>query len=446
MADRNFDSQTLYIRDNLDVLRGMNSETVDLVATDPPFNKSVRAFEGPAGSFKDTWDWQDDVHPEWVDAIREKHQSLHVVIEAARIAAGEDMAAYLCWLGVRVLEIHRVLKPTGSLYLHIDHTAHAWVKAMLDAILGRAQFRNEIVWCYFGPSNVRRNFPRKHDTILWYSKSGKWKFNPEDVRVPYKILVGTPGGKIVGDRHDQSRVDALRTKGKVVEDYWTDIHPVVNQREKTGYPTQKPLALYERIIQASSNPGDLVLDPFAGCATTCVAAERLGRQWVGIDIDLEAANVTLTRLQVEVEEGMTGGRWSNEYVAVEETPPERTDDAKPAAPELVLLGQTQRSRSLPVAELRALLVADVGRQCQGCGFKPPHEDYLQIDHKQPKSLGGKDSLDNRTLLCGPCNGKKSNRLTLSELRDVRQDEGRFQDSALWERIVRERERERWIRA
>ena len=263
MAKPSFKNRTLYHGDNLAFLRGLNTGTVNLIATDPPFNKSRDFHATPdslakGASFTDRWSWDRDVHDDWVDAIKDDWPAAWTAI------AGEDMGAFLCWLGVRLMEMHRVLADDGSIYLHIDHTAHAYAKTLMDAIFGRANFRNEIAWCYFGPSNVRKNFPRKHDTILFYTKGREYTFNREDVRIPYKVLVGTPGG-IIGDQHSQERVDELREQGKVVEDYWTDIFPVVNQREKTGYPTQKPLALYERIIKASSNPG-------ASCSIRSAAA------------------------------------------------------------------------------------------------------------------------------------------------------------------------------
>lgn len=429
MAALNVKNRTLFIGDNLPVLRGINSESIDLIATDPPFNKGVKAFEGitKAGeniSYSDVWSWS-DVQAEWTNEILGNHPALYSVIQAANSAAGDDMGAFLCWLAVRVLECHRILKATGSMYLHIDHTAHAYAKAMMDAIFGRKNFRNEIVWAYFGPSNTRRWFPRKHDSILFYAKSDKTAFNREAVRIPYKILVGTPGGKIIGGHHDQNRVDELRGKGKVVEDYWTDIPPIVNQAEKTGYPTQKPLALYERIIRASSKPNDMVLDPFAGCATTCVAAERLGRQWIGIDINEEATGVIRDRLQSEVKGSMA---WKT-LVKTPQKPPKRTDGGAPAAPELRIISRRRSEPRRPVREIREWLEIEGGRRCQGCGWEPPYLDYLQVDHKKPRSLGGADELDNYTLLCDPCNRLKSNKLTLNELRDLRVEEGRV--DALW---------------
>ena len=329
----------------------------------------------------------------------------------------------LCWLGVRLLEMRRILADDGSIYLHIDHTAHAYAKCLMDAVFGRRCFRNEIVWCYFGPSNAQKNFPRKHDTILWYSKSDAWAFNREDVRIPYKILVGTGGGKIIGERQNQQRVEELREKGKIVEDYWTDIFPVVNQKEKTGYPTQKPLALYERIIRASSNPGDMVLDPFCGCATTPVAAERLGRQWIGMDIWDGAHQIVLDRLESE---GLAvkarprrGGQQALTFgdITYSTTPPKRTDGGETAA--LVLRTPMGRGRRHPAPRTwHGKLLADIGPFCQGCGadynFDPR---VLEVDHINPCSQGGTDAYENLTLLCPPCNKAKRDRLTLIGLQD-----------------------------
>ena len=177
MNDPNFRNRTLFHGDNLDFLRGMDSETVDLVATDPPFNKSRDFHATPdslaAGArFEDRWSWDKDVHTEWVDSIKDDWPRAHAVIESTRVAYGEDMAAFLAWLAVRLMECHRVLKSTGCLYLHIDHTAHAYVKALMDGIFGKDNFRNEIVWDYtFRLMDLPHFFNRKHDTILFYSKT-----------------------------------------------------------------------------------------------------------------------------------------------------------------------------------------------------------------------------------------------------------------------------------
>ncbi len=420
LATLNVANRTLFIGDNLPVLRGINSESIDLIATDPPFNKGVKAFEGitKAGeniSYSDVWTWG-DVQAEWTNAISNDHPALHSVIQAANASAGDDMGAFLCWLAVRVLECHRILKPTGSMYLHIDHTAHAYAKAMMDAIFGRKNFQNEIVWYYGGGGASKRRFGRKHDSILFYSKSNGWIFNLDDIRVPHKWV----DGQLRADGSERSN------KGKIPDDV-IELHGVMPWAgERTGYPTQKPLALYERIIRASSKPNDMVLDPFAGCATTCVAAERLGRQWIGIDINEEAKGVIRDRLQSEVRGSLA---WKT-LVKTPKKPPKRTDGGKAAAPELRVVSRRRSEPRRPVREIREWLEIEGGRRCQGCGWEPPYLDYLQVDHKKPRSLGGADELDNYTLLCDPCNRLKSNKLTLNELRDVRVEEGRV-DAVWW---------------
>ena len=328
MADRNFENRTLFHGDNLGFLRGMNSETVDLIATDPPFNKGRDFHATPdslakGASFVDRWRWDKDVHPEWVDQIKDDWPGVHSVIESARIASGNDMAAFLCWLGVRLIEMRRVLTPTGSLYLHIDHTAHAWAKALMDGIFGRSQFRNEIVWWYAKWTNTALQFQQNHDTLLYYVKSPQAPFNKQygsptkrqrELRATGYNLGSQGGRKIlrVYDREKAARQIAKAEaedraiyyvdtplEGNPLPDVWQLSALNGRARERTGYRTQKPLALYERIIKASSNAGDMVLDPFAGCATTCVAAERLGRQWVGMDIWNGAHETVLKRLECE---------------------------------------------------------------------------------------------------------------------------------------------------
>lgn len=436
MAALNVANRTLFIGDNLPVLRGINSESIDLIATDPPFNKGVKAFEGitKAGeniSYSDVWTWG-DVQAEWTNAISNDHPALHSVIRAANASAGDDMGAFLCWLAVRVLECHRILKPTGSMYLHIDHTAHAYVKAMMDAIFGRHQFRNEIVWCYGGRGMAKRWFQRKHDTILFYSKSDKYVFNSKGASRPVAPehvgrynKVDESGRRYARIKNRDGTYSNIYLKDVVMEDWWEI--PYVRGREATRYPTQKPLALYERIIQASSSPEEIVLDPFAGCATTCVAAERLGRHWVGIDINIEARNVIRSRLRTE---SATPNSSVAEDIQTPTEPPKRTDGGKAAAPELRVVSRKRSEPRRPVREIREWLEIEGGRRCQGCGWEPPYLDYLQVDHKKPRSLGGADELDNYTLLCDPCNRLKSNKLTLNELRDLRVEEGRV-DAVWW---------------
>ena len=215
------------------------------------------------------------------------------VVQGSRLSYGDDMGAFLCFMAVRLLAMRRVLKPTGSLYLHCDPTASHYLKELMDAVFGRKNFKNEIIWGYQTGGASKRWFSRKHDTIFFYSKTNRYAFFSENVRVPRseKSLFRARNPK--GARISSSDVT------KLAPDVWTDI-PALNPMacERTDYPTQKPLALYERIILASSNKGDVVLDPFAGCATTCVAAERLGRQWVGIDIWDKAHETVVDRLRL----------------------------------------------------------------------------------------------------------------------------------------------------
>ena len=207
------------------------------------------------------------------------------------------MRAYLAFMAPRLAEIWRLLTPEGSVYLHCDAHASHYLKVMLDTIFGAANFRNEIVWCYTGPGSPKmRQFNRKHDTILWYSKGKTWTFNGDDVRLPHKGGRPHGGGFKGGGRRIN---DAYYTqKGKIPETWWTDIAVAVrSSKERLGYPTQKPLKLLERIIKASSNPGDIVFDPFCGCGTALDAAHGLNRRWVGIDLTVLALEPMERRLR-----------------------------------------------------------------------------------------------------------------------------------------------------
>ena len=306
----NFENRTLFHGDNLPFLRAMNTGSVHLIATDPPFNKG-RDFHATPDSlargakFQDRWKWDDDVEGEWVDQITDDWPHVMNVINGSKESYGEDMGAFLCFMGVRLLEMRRVLRDDGSIYLHCDPTASHYLKELMDAVFGRRNFRNEIVWCYTGPGNTPRWFPRKHDVILFYVKSPVASFHRDAVRIPYKQLNTQhqeAGGGGIGGSLTADTVDEYRDRGKVPEDYWLEdrdgMTPVGRLvRERTGYPTQKPTSLYERMIKASSQPGDMVLDPFCGCATTPVAAERLDRQWVGIDLWDGAVNIVRQRIE-----------------------------------------------------------------------------------------------------------------------------------------------------
>lgn len=431
-------NRTLYHGDNLKFLRGINTGTMHLIYADPPFKKNRDFHATPdsiaAGAkFSDRWRWDTDVHPDWIDTIKDDWPGVWQVIEAARIASGDDMAAFLCWLGVRLLEMRRVLRDDGSLYLHIDHTAHAWVKALMDGIFGRKQFRNEIVWFYDdAPGRSNRYFPRKHDTILWYSKSEQWHFNDGDVRVPIKpaSVKRYKTSRTIGGKSYIGGASAVT--GKVPEDVWP--MPVVKKnktnKESTGYPTQKPLALLDRIVKASSNEADFVLDPFAGCATTPVAAERLGRQWIGMDIWEGAHEIVLQRLESEglaTPQGNGGNKLTFGDVHYSTAPPVRTDDKQVASKVLNLKVQIPEppGPKMSRSEMMDVLIQNDGQWCKGCNRFFDDRLYLELDHNTPRSDGGLNHISNRVLLCGPCNRIKSNTLTLSGLRRKNNELGRM---------------------
>ncbi|MDR0927185.1 MAG: site-specific DNA-methyltransferase, partial [Ignavibacteria bacterium] len=302
MPEDNF-TNTLYTNDNLFILNGLNSNLVDLIYLDPPFN-TKRLFSAPIGSkaagssFKDMWTWQ-DVNEAYLENLVDTFPAVEDYIKSVGLLHSKAMKAYLTYMVQRIIEMHRILKDTGSLCLHCDPTASHYLKLLLDEIFGKNNFRNEILWCYTGPGSPgMRQFNRKSDTIFWYSKGEKWTFNKEDVRMPYKDehqtfrkAFDTKGGWSDED------IENLRKKGKVPENWWTDIAIVARSKnENTGYPTQKPLKLLKRIITALSNPGDIVLDPFCGCATACVAAQQLGRKWIGIDVEENAVQILVERL------------------------------------------------------------------------------------------------------------------------------------------------------
>ena len=512
---QNFPDRALYTLDNLAALRGMNSETVDLIATDPPFNTS-RNRAGTAGFYVDKWKWGDtgilpdqwkwnEVHPIWLEQVRDENRSLYEVIAAAGQCHGDDIAAFLCFLSVRLLEMHRILKPTGSLYLHCDHAANGYLRMALDAIFGARNFRNEISWRTTPKALSAKQFPRTHDTIFFYNKGRGYTWNPQyephseeyaksfnhndefGAFTPADLSGGKAGSKeaylpLKGQHPPRGRAWAPPTrdrfpaaamaripanyeglnqlekcqaldqagliywsstgkpyykkylstlKGTLLEDIITDISPP-GSGERTGSPDQKPIVLYERIVRASSNPGDLVLDPFCGCATTLIAAHNLGRRWVGIDRRADAAFHIANRLlslgiNVDAFQAQQQSllRELQSHCQILDTPPIRTDDGD-TAPHLAAVYPARRKpASMTRQQMMDILVEQWGVVCWGCGFEPPDAEHFELDHIDPASQGGSNELDNRCPLCGPCNKRKSNRLTLVALRQLNRRLGKW---------------------
>ena len=309
----------LYYGDNLNVLRKyIKEDSIDLCYIDPPF-KSDRTYNqiynnigkedrAQAQAFVDTWKW-DELAIEGFDEINENyngvftHQSIELINALSKILTKGPMLSYLVSMTLRTAEIYRVLKPTGSFFLHCDPTASHYLKLVLDAIFcgGRRKgdFKNEIVWCYTSPSKVASYFPRKHDVIFFYTKSNPTKMNFDEVRVPYsKESLSRAGRNVIkkgGTIYDHVE---LNEKGKIPEDWWADIVPASRKPgERLGYPTQKPEQLLERIIKACSKEGDVILDAYCGCGTSVSVAQKLNRNWIGIDITYNSIALILKRLE-----------------------------------------------------------------------------------------------------------------------------------------------------
>ena len=392
---QNWVDKTIWTGDNLHVMRGMNSASVDLIYLDPPFN-SKTDYAAPIGSkaagaaFKDTWTLR-DVDAEWINFMEVRHSALWRVLLAAMTDSDKS---YLAYMAVRLLEMHRLLKPAGNLYLHCDPTMSHYLKLLLDAVFGKRCFRNEIIWCY--PPKGRgplKAYHRKHDVLLFYCKSADERsgtFNR-----PYSPLTDKQRKKFYAVDEEGRRYKPFKGNrtylddvvGRPIPSWWDDIGATAQSRkEYLGYPTQKPLKLLQRVIAASSDPGDIVLDPFCGCATALVAADDLQRSWVGIDISDKAAELVMHRIRDR--QGLFRDIVHRSDI------PQRTD-----------LGQLLSYNS---AVNRKHLYGEQGGPCAGCSehFKPQH---LEVDHIIAVAKGGTDHISNLQLLCGHCNRVKGDR-------------------------------------
>ena len=486
----NVPSRTIFTGDNLDILRGINSDCVDLIYLDPPFN-SNQTYAAPLDSaargaeFSDVWTL-DDMKEEWVDEIELRMPALYHHINGARVSHSESMAGYLTFMSIRLIEMQRVLKRNGSIYLHCDDTAVHYLKPVMDALFGAQNYLNNIVWRRSTARNDPKRYGRILDHLLYYSKGGSPTWNGDAVREPrdeenlrrsyssndkrgrYRIdnMTGpkhsaergspstlpwngydvyamgrvwavpkngayaeyiereiVPGYRQIDGIHD--RLDALdkadlihhptrgrwpglkryagADKGMPPQNLITNPIGFTNYStrsgEYTGYPTQKPLALLERIIAASSNEGDLVLDPFCGCATACIAAEKLGRNWIGIDIAPQAADILRDRarreLQIPIDDGNgNGADWQDWTPFILTAPTPRTD--------------LELFHPADLQTIKETIYACQQGRCNGCKYELPLH-VLTIDHIVPRSKGGLDTASNLQLLCHTCNAIKGNR-------------------------------------
>jgi site-specific DNA-methyltransferase (adenine-specific) len=284
-------------------------ESVDLCYIDPPFN-SKRNYNqiynnlgkedvARSRAFTDIWEW-DTASEEGFAALRDSPrqyaaQTVDLITGLRKVLGCGSLLAYLVSMTRRIAEIRRVLKETGSLYLHCDPTAGHYLKLVLDSVFCSqgGEFQNEIVWCYGSGGASKRHFSKKHDTIFFYTKSGNYTFHADAVREPYSSPEKSATPKRVGDKEYRK----MNPLGRIPFDWWHIPILTNSSKERLGYPTQKPEALLERVIKASSREGDVVLDAYCGCGTTIAAAERLRRKWIGIDITYQSIALIVKRLR-----------------------------------------------------------------------------------------------------------------------------------------------------
>lgn len=310
MNPRPITENTLFYGDNLDILqRYIADESIDLIYLDPPFNSNrdynVLFKEGKVDSgaqihaFGDTWEWTAATIKLFDELVHGPNARVAITINSlAEIIGKNSVMAYLVNMAARLIPLRRVLKPTGTLYLHCDPTASHYLKVLMDAIFGQKNFRNEIIWAYRGGGTPKKDFGRRHDVILRYSKTDDYLFYSDGVRIPYEAEgIGRTDDAMWGKHKGTDKVYKPNPLGKVPEDWWPINVLNANDPERLGYPTQKPEALLRRIIRASSKEGDWILDPFCGCGTALVVAEEQSRHWIGIDISIQAVNVIKQRLQ-----------------------------------------------------------------------------------------------------------------------------------------------------
>ena len=559
-------NRTVFISDNLPFLRALDTESIDLVVIDPPFGKN-QTFEGnlkppltneelevefnllsdwgvqneddaydaglefpdqtgTTAKFGDIWSFKAQVTQEQWNRIGEQCPEALRLIEATRYTHSESIAAYITFMTIRIIEIRRILKLTGSVYLHCDHEANAYLRQMMDAVFGQRNFRNEITWVRHtsqqrGSQHMPRKFANVTDTILFYSKTEQasvaafislddedrekkfdkvdengeryyddsahiwsspnmdprpnlcyewrgfvnphpsgWRLSKERMEEEYQKgnFVILPSGRLQRRKYERDWRGATRPN------LWTDIEPLSgSSKERSGYDTQKPQALARRIIEASSNPGDVVLDCFAGCAYVPVAAEQTGRNWLACDMSPRAWTVVKRQfakqedMKIVAKDGNVFGqpRMGDERVIQVRGPNELPERTTPDEPR-----RRRSARELPPLEFRQraveksqviweAFVSEWGTRCWFCGTEKARDRReLELDHIEPnKRDGTNDDCWNRALACAPCNSDKDNKYTVEETVDMALAAGRIQTPALRdEQLTIFKQRHEWAKA
>ncbi len=467
MTRTNLRNRTIFCRDNIDILQGINSNSIDLIYLDPPFSKNdtfitkknkniekiknffieeqqkynrfsnenfEEIFKDNSASFSDIWT-ENDINEYYYTEIDKYNNQLVSYLDSIKNFAIKGGFYYLLYMTVRLIEMKRILKDTGSIYYHCDPTFSHYIKVVMDRIFGVDNFISEIIWNYGTPSGGRvggKKPVKSYEVLLSYAKNyGSHTYNK--LFTPYnknyteawfrhideddrKYRTRSRGGKIIRQYLDES-------PGVPLSNTWTDIKQLYgsagwfpgNQKEITGYPTQKPLALLERIIQTSSKEEDIVLDPFCGCATTCIASEKLNRQWIGIDWNKQSFYMIYYRaylmdiLGTEYDSSLF-----NSGIIQETNTPQRTDisqeELNKIQKEYQNKQEIKRTKKIRMSTedkviAKELLYEEQTGMCNGCDVYMRSVE-LTIDHITPQSKEGDDNLDNLQLLCHRCNNWK----------------------------------------
>ena len=579
---------TIFISDNLPFLKSLDTESVDLVCIDPPFAKNETftgnlrpplsdgekrieselltewgvfdeesAYnlgieypdqDGRTAKFRDIFRFDRDVYEDWMESIGERSPGLAMLIEATRYSHSDSTAAYIAFMAERMLQIRRILKPSGSVYMHCDDTANAYLRQMMDAVFGDENYLNEITWRRTYAHNDPKRFGRITDRILFYAKSDNYTWNVqyagysesyirdffryEDARGKFRLVTLTGPGvagsesgnrwrgyspadsgrhwsvprrivdRLAGEEGQRlsinERLDLLDEHGYIywppqgsvpqfkqyldgmpgvqLQDHWEDINPIgARARERAGYPTQKPQALARRIIEASSNPGDLVLDCFAGCAYVPVAAQLTGRRWIACDMSPRAWTVVRRQFHKHPQLGIiTEGELAADSNGLEAEPQLETanrvirvrgpHDLPPPVADAERDDMPVRATPLPRPKFRArpfetdrqiwdAFVEQYGTTCWYCGAEKMNDRReLQLDHVEPNAHDGtNDDCWNRALACVACNSDKRHTLTPAQTIAAAHSAGRIATPARMREIKetfasrRRWAKERWER-